>query len=140
MKTTYSIHSLKFACEIRFTFGENQTLLGFDIADDPSIAAKDIALLLDNALTLDLFRVYCAKAGVKMTVIPADLSFKTFWDRYDYKEAGDKKDSEKKWNLLNDLDKARALAYIKIDNQHRLTSGAARKYAKTYLNQKVWEV
>jgi hypothetical protein len=139
MRKTYQIESRKLATDIQFTYSEPGYLVGFMIVADVAISPAVIAGVLDNALTIPLLRNYCQQHKLTMIEVLPDLSFDTFWNRYNYKEAGDKADAKKKWALLSDADKVKALAYIHVDNNHRLASGAARKYAKTYLHQRVWE-
>jgi len=76
----------------------------------------------------------------KVAEIPEDLSFARFWDAYDNK-VGNKKRVEKKWNALDDKEKAKALAYIKAYNNFlNQNPGVSKCYPETYINQQRWDV
>lgn len=138
MKKTYQVESKLLATQLQFTYSNQGTLVGFRVVDDVLIAPKTVAGILENALTLDLLKTYAQGKNMPVVEVPTDISFKVFWEAYNYKEAGDKKDAQKKWDLLDETEKVNALLYIKKYNAHQLNSGAARLYAKTYLNQKRW--
>lgn len=138
MKKTYQVESKLLGTQLRFTFSNQGTLVGFEVVDDVAIEPKTVAGILENALTFDYLSAYAKSRSMALMEVPKDVSFKVFWDAYNYKEAGDKKDAEKKWNLLDDTEKVNALLYIKKYNAHQLNSGVARLYAKTYINQKRW--
>lgn len=76
-----------------------------------------------------------AKKKFTVTEI-VDLSFKAFWDAYEYKEG--LKPAQKIWNELNDVEKTGAIAYIKKYNYKLKTTGRFKLMAKTYLNQRTW--
>lgn len=75
---------------------------------------------------------------VKFRFVPADLSFQTFWDLYDYK-LGKKARAEKLWNALNDTDRAKALAAIPAYEFFRNTNNTKKMYAEGWLAQRRFE-
>ena len=70
-------------------------------------------------------------------LLELDLSFKVFWDTYAYKK-GDKAKAEKFWNLLTDVEKAKALAYIPTYRNDCLTNNTAFLYPERYLGRKIF--
>lgn len=78
--------------------------------------------------------------GLKCEIIeiPKDLSFETFWEAYAYK-VGKKERVKKKWEAMAEVERTKALAYIKKYN-HFLAERPhmERKYAETYLNCAEW--
>lgn len=79
---------------------------------------------------------YKASEIFRIEEIKQDLSFKSFWNTYAHK-VGNKPRAEKLWDLLKDLDKAKALSYIAKYNNFLLNNNGIQKlYPETYLNQK----
>lgn len=80
------------------------------------------------------------KKGVKnvsIREIAPDLSFEAFYSQYDNK-FGKKTRSMAIWKQMNDVEKAKAIAFIPKYKTHLITSGIQQKYAETYLNQQPW--
>lgn len=76
--------------------------------------------------------------GVAVSEVLEDLSFGFFWQSYDYKK-GKKERIEKLWNSMPDIEKSKALAYIKKYNYYLAeNSHVPKKYPQTYLNCAEW--
>lgn len=76
--------------------------------------------------------------GIRIDVVPPNLSFDHFWNSYGYKY-GDKKRAEKLWSALTDADRIKALASIKAYNLWLSKTTIAKLYPETYLSQRRWE-
>lgn len=73
----------------------------------------------------------------KITIVekPLDLSFKTFWTKYNY-SLGSKPGAERRWKLLQDGDKALAIEMIKKYNKDLLSKSIEKCHGETYLSQR----
>jgi len=72
----------------------------------------------------------------KVARIETDLSFGAFWDTYAYK-VGNKLRTEKLWEKLSDVEKARVLKSIKIYDQFLdLKKNQEKAYPETYISQR----
>ena len=79
------------------------------------------------------------KKGAKIEMLPYNLTFERFWSKYAHKPAGSsKKLAEAKWNKLSDADRHQALKYIAEYDREIRNSNTPKKYAETYLNQRIW--
>jgi len=96
---------------------------------------------LFEKLPYDLVRLeaYKKAANVKVSEVEQDLSFESFWNRYNNK-FGKKPRAEKLWELLNDKDRMLAYKYIQKYEQFLIQNpGINKKYPETYLSQRIWE-
>ena len=85
---------------------------------------------LDHFKTSEMFRV---------EEIQQELSFKVFWDTYAYKN-GNKNRAEKLWNALPEIEKSKAMNYIrKYHNFLLLNPSKDTLYPETYLFQKRYD-
>jgi hypothetical protein len=75
------------------------------------------------------------RSGVIFSTVPADLSFATFWQKYNYK-VGDKARAEKLWNKLSESERVTALKSILHYNKFLQIKKLDKAYAETWLSQK----
>ena len=69
-------------------------------------------------------------------LVAQDLGFKNFWNTYAHK-VGNKKRAEKLWDALTEVEKVKALSYLKTYDRHLIENrGISKLYPETYLNQK----
>ena len=79
---------------------------------------------------------FTAAAEFKVDELLQDFSFQSFWNTYANKK-GNKPRAQKLWKALNDVEKAKALNYIKkYDNDLIMNQGIQKLYPETYLAQK----
>jgi hypothetical protein len=89
-------------------------------------------------LSKDLISKYAELENVKVTELEEDLSFDSFWKKYNHK-VGNKRRAMKLWDLLSDDQKAAAIAYLRVyDTYLAMNNGMAKLYPETYLNQERW--
>ena len=105
-----------------------------------SISPKALqSLIAKFPLTIELLQELLKNPNTKAVVLPPDLSFARFWNKYAYKPPGSsKKLAEAKWNKMNEAERMAAMQYIPVYDMS-LNNGIGKKYAETYLNQKIWE-
>lgn len=76
--------------------------------------------------------------NVKVTEVPYDTTFQTFWNNYANK-FGNKSRSNKLWEALKNPERIKAMEYIQTYNQWLLkNAGVQKKLPETYLNQQPW--
>lgn len=71
----------------------------------------------------------------RIDLIDDGLSFTTFWKKYKWPH-GNKKQAEKLFNELEDVEQAKAIRYIDTYNNFLKLNNITKAYATTYLNQK----
>lgn len=83
-------------------------------------------------------KVFKPIKGVTVEKIEEDTSFERFWDDYDNK-ISNKKRTEKLWDTLDELEKIKAIHFIKKYKRHLFENqGQSQKHADTYLRQAIW--
>jgi len=139
MERKYQIKSAKYGIELTFTFAENGYLTGLELSNAPDISKQEY---YDYICSQPMFKEYflnvCKKHNIKYTEVLPDLSFTTFWNKYQYKDGGSKIKAEAIWKKMSDAERSKALAYITRYKQSLQTKGIAQCYATTYLNGQYW--
>lgn len=75
--------------------------------------------------------------NIKVKAVEEDLSFAAFYDRYGHK-VSKRSIAEKAWERLDDVNKAKAIAYIAVYETHLAKTKVNKKYPETYLNSDMW--
>jgi len=75
--------------------------------------------------------------NVRISSLERDLSFKTFYDAYNYK-VSKRKTAERIWEKMNDVERAKAIDYIKSYEIHLIKTSINKKCPETYLNSEMW--
>jgi hypothetical protein len=88
-----------------------------------------------NQLHIEHYKKY---PNTKVKELELDLSFENFWNLYDHKL--DKKSrTEKIWNTLSKIEKAKALAHLPRYETLIIQNNVSKKYPSTYLNSRIWD-
>lgn len=78
------------------------------------------------------------KKRATLIEVEPDLSFERFWEDYGYK-IGKKKMAENKWKSMDDMERIKALKYIKTYNYFLMENRNIQKlYPSSYLNRAEW--
>ena len=130
------------------TVGDSMKLLATYVADKLYKVDIDEAIKMDDdqvtwiwnfiPRTITDLAKYHKHPKVKFRFVPADLSFQTFWDMYDYK-VGKKSRAIKLWEALNDTDRAKALASIPGYHFFLANTQTKKMYAEGWLAQRRFE-
>jgi hypothetical protein len=99
-----------------------------------------------NAISKKIGKIPCdekyiyelAKIGAAVKKAPADLSFKSFWDKYAYK-VGKKDRAEKLWGHMNEAQRIQCLNSLPAYERWLSTRTVEKAYPETYLAQRRWE-
>lgn len=75
--------------------------------------------------------------NVTFKIIEEDLSFDAFYNKYAHK-VSKRSVAEKVWKNMPDTERAKAIAFIPIYQQHLLKTNVNKKYPETYLNSEMW--
>ncbi len=123
----------------RILFGyENGYLRELSIEGDISMAEIDFLKNEIPWFEIGLDRFQSITRG-KVSRIELDLSFDSFWNTYAYK-VGNKLRTEKLWDKLSDIEKARVLKSIKVYDQFlEFKKNQEKAYPETYLSQRRFE-
>jgi hypothetical protein len=135
----YIVTGKKNGVQIRFKYGENGLLQGFESMNQEFGTGQLLYIVnnipayanwLDKKFPSDRF---------KIEKEPEDLSFEHFWDAYNYK-IGNKQRAKKLWDGLNDADRTACLGSLPKYKYYLAThQGIEKAHATTYLNQRRWE-
>lgn len=135
----YLIEFTRFEASIICEFNEKGLLSSLSI-DYGNMEQQQIVYLLQN-IPVDLPRVtvYSKTKNVKVTDVPADISFNAFWSKYNYK-VGKKARAERMWDALTNESKVKALNNITKYTQWLAQHPTIEKqYPTTYLSNEQWE-
>lgn len=129
------------AIEAEVKFNAAEELVGVDlkIPDERELSETQREWLW-NFLPKRQSEIYIVMKHPKCTVQPIeeDLSFESFWERYDLK-VGKKDRAKKLWAQLSDLDKHKALKVIPKYNNWLIEKNINKVYPETYLAQRRFE-
>lgn len=136
----YIITSNKLKGKILFNYGLNGFIKSFEIESEQDVNEKFVKWLFSNfpyheqGLESAIFKTLFI-----IRPVADDLSFKAFWEAYDYK-VGNKKKTEKLWNALTDPERAQALAACPKYIYYLSTkTNMEQAYAETWLRNRRFE-
>lgn len=75
--------------------------------------------------------------GVKIREVQPDLSFGAFYTAYNFR-SGKRSRAEAVWEKMDDINRAKAIAYIPKYENNLLKTGWNKMMAETYLNRQEW--
>ncbi len=121
--------------QLKYDF--NSRLIGIEILADTISCDEQtrINIFKDSPSTVGSLKQLAQKSKLLLTEIKPDLSFETFWKRYN-NTLGSKTRTEPIWNRLSERNKNLAIGYIE---KYKQTLGnTTQAYAATYLNGQYW--
>lgn len=133
MIKTYQYFSNGFNCNVELTYKDG--LLQRVEVENPQeekSPEKWAKFPIREAEALDTFR----SNKVPFTEIHRQITFVMFWEKFDYKV--DRMEAERLWNKLDKISQSEAYDHLPAYFAHLKLNNIARKYAKTYIRQKVW--
>ena len=131
---TYILTSKESDVSVTFKYNLKGLLILWELeehATDEDYAIFSNKIPKEEVHMEDYIRKY--KNKLRVQILPPDLSFKKFWDKYAHK-VGDKPRAERLWDNLSKANKVKALRYIQIYKQTCLNSGTSMAHASRYLN------
>lgn len=133
----YLVTHKKSAITFLFVFDKNDVIVEYksDFVSNDKTAEFLRAYFPFESKNLDYFK---KSKHFNIELLEQNLSFKSFWDAYNYK-VGNKRRTEKIWNALTDVDKAKAINYIKRYDNWLLQGNIQKLYPETYLYQKRYD-
>lgn len=129
----YLITHKKTKATLLFTFDENSVLKAFksEIKSSSRTAEFYKSVFPFEEKGLEYFKT---NKEFEIELVEQDLSFDAFWNTFNNK-VGNKKRANKLWVSLTDVDKAKALSYIKRYDNILKQSNVQKLYPETYLSQ-----
>lgn len=141
--TVYTLTSTKFTGEVVFKFDSTGIMTGYDINDAVLADHQKRWLLYDRPRTLGELRQKIAESRTikltKRTNWKENATFDEFWNRYDYKALSSKIKTRKLWEKMKPADRDRAYNFVERYDTLIAKEGIAKKYATTYLSDRLWE-
>lgn len=138
MMKTYAITSQRFEGQILFKYGINGNLIGFEI--EAELSDVQLTWLYQRLPLTYPELVQFSKAPnsqMKLVEVPQDLSFETFWQRYNYKVG--KAEAEKAWGKLAEVDKSLALQRIAAYDGFLMRKGTAKVWPERYIKKRYFD-
>lgn len=139
----YTLSSTKFAGEVVFKFDTSGLMLGYDITGAKLDEQQKKWLLFDRPRTLEELKQKLTTSKfaklVRRLFWKENVTFDEFWERYNYKALSSKVKTRKVWDKMKQTDRDRAYNFIEVYDAMIAKEGIAKKYATTYLNDRLWE-
>lgn len=130
---TYAATSSNFVGEVYYTFDSDGLLICMEFK---GIAEKEVHRTLCQKVPVDeQMMLYWKQNSPKMRIslLPPDLTFETFWLRYNYKHG--KKEAERAWERTSNANKLIAITNITPYDKYIARKNIAKAYPATYLNK-----
>lgn len=139
METTYRVKGKKSGVVYVFKYSLKGNLKGFEFIDFELEEPKQIDWFRNNfPMNIEQMKFWqndpVFKKRFDVTIIPFDLSFTAFWEKWNLKVK--KELSEKAWNKLTEDEKIKSFLNLKPYQDHLIKTGQAKAHLVTWLNQK----
>ena len=136
---TFQVFSQKANCNLQFKYGNNGRLLAIEfVLDDLNIDEQLRLQIVANApSSVGTLKQLAQKHNWKLIEVLEDITFESFWNKYNYK-VGKLNKTKEYWNKLSDADKTLAFKYIDKYNNHLKLSNVSKAYPTSYLNGQYW--
>lgn len=129
--------STAWSGEIRIEYNELDLMVSFDLSKAQLSQQQHLWFLQRMPADLTRLQELIRNSTARMVEVNREITFESFWNRYDDKVRSSRKKAERVWSRLSKADQAKAYAYIPAYEASR-TAGVAKKYAETYLNAELW--
>jgi len=127
----------KFTGSIIFTYDDKERITGFQF--DCDVTDELFEFIMNYFPQYQSSLKNKAYKNFEVIQVLSDMSFTAFWETYNYK-VGNKKRSEKLWNLLSEHDRAQVFAGIRRYDLFMIRKPNQDKcYPETFLSQRRWE-
>lgn len=137
MEEQFLVQGKSTGAKMTFTFTDGM-LTAYEFQGEMS--RKQYTWLVNYfPFTLEMIEWMRRQKGFIVSQVVKDLSFKAFWDTYNYK-VGNKQRSERLWNKLQEMERIIAMNSIRrYDSYLKMHPNIEKLYPETYLNQKRYE-
>jgi hypothetical protein len=133
----YAVTTTKFEGTVIYGFADNGwlALVEIDGVHEPHAHRGVCSALPKNEAELHSW--VKGNPTMHITVVVEDLTFESFWIKYNYKVG--KTEAEAAWKKLNNADKTKAISNIPKYDRYVKGAGIAKAYAQKYLNKRRFE-
>jgi len=139
----YTLSSTGFPGEVVFKFDQSGLMVGYDVTGANLNEQQKKWLLRDRPRTLNELKELLKQSRTAHLTQRKDykenVTFDEFWTAYDYKALSSKIKTKKIWDKMKQIDRDRAFNFIGKYDRMISKEGIAKKYATTYLNDRLWE-
>ena len=129
--------STSWTGEIKLQYNDLDMLINCDLQNAQLSHVQHVWFLKRMPTILEDLQLLIRNSTARMIEVNQDITFESFWKKYNDKVRSSRKKSEKIWNRLSKADQAKAYAYISTYEASR-PKGTEKKYAETYLNAELW--
>jgi len=124
--------------EIEIHFNESDLLITCDLSRAVLSEQQHLWFLKRMPVELAELKALIAKTQTaKLTEIKEEITFETFWNRYDDKVRSSRKKAQRIWDRMTTANRVKSFRHISTYEATR-PAGVAKKYAETYLNAETW--
>jgi len=139
----YTMSSPAFPGEVVFKFDQSGLMVGYDITGANLNEQQKKWLLIDRPRTLNELKELLKQSRTAHLTQRKDYKenvlFDDFWNAYDYKALSSKIKTKRLWDKMKQVDRDRAYNFIGKYDRMINKESIAKKYATTYLNDRLWE-
>lgn len=129
--------SPSFTGDIKIQYNDLDMLINCDLQNAQLSQQQHTWFLKRIPVALEDLQLLIRNSNAKMVEVNQEITFESFWNRYNDKVRSSRKKTEKIWNRLSKADQAKAYVYISTYEANR-PKGVEKKYAETYLNAELW--
>lgn len=123
--------------EIRLQYNDLDMLINCDLQNAQLSQEQHRWFLRRLPIGLAELQDLISNSSARMIEINQEITFESFWNKYNDKVRSSRKKAERIWNRLSKADQAKAYVYISTYEASR-PKGVEKKYAETYLNAELW--
>lgn len=134
---TFLLTATAWTGEIELRYNELDLLINCDLSRAQLSQQQHVWFLRRLPVELVALQELIRNSTARMVEVNQEITFESFWNRYNDKVRSSRKKAERIWNRLSKADQAKAYAYISTYDASR-SAGVAKKYAETYLNAELW--
>ena len=134
---TFLLTSPVWTGEIRIEYNDLGMMIKCDLAEAQLSQQQHLWFLRRMPVELETLQELIRNSTARMVEVNQEITFESFWNRYNDKVRSSRKKAERIWGRLSKADQAKAYAFISTYEASR-TAGVAKKYAETYLNAELW--
>jgi hypothetical protein len=134
---TFLITSPAFTGDIKVQYNDLDMLINCDLQNAQLSQQQHTWFLKRIPTALEDLQLLIRNSNARMVEVNQEITFESFWNRYNDKVRSSRKKAEKIWNRLSKANQAKAYVYISTYEASR-PKGVEKKYAETYLNAELW--
>jgi hypothetical protein len=134
---TFYMTSNSWTGQIKIQYNDLDMLINCDLSEAQLNQEQHRWFLRRMPIALSELQELIQNSTARLVELNQEITFDTFWNRYNDKVRSSRKKAEKIWSRLSAADRAKAYIYISTYEANR-PKGTEKKYCETYLNAELW--